>query len=116
MHRAAVVPHHEVANAPTVGVDELSLRGVLDEVFEEAHRFSCWPADDPTRMRGQEERLAASRRMDTNQALANRLEAFSFGLGEVGEAELQAGVDLRVFADQILLIALSAKPYMKGAR
>ena len=56
-------------------------------------------ADDPTRVRGQEQRFAPSRRMHTDQALSHRLEPLAFGLGEVGDAELQTGGDLRVLAD-----------------
>src|SRR5215469_18182318 len=34
MHGAAVVPHHEVARAPAMGVDELPLRRVPNQLIE----------------------------------------------------------------------------------
>src|SRR6476620_10319905 len=40
--------------------------------------------------------------MDANQTLTHRLEALSLRLGEVREAQLEAGVELRVLADEIL--------------
>src|ERR1700722_811795 len=39
MHGGSIVPHHEVPLLPFVGIDELALRGVLDEVAQEGAGF-----------------------------------------------------------------------------
>ena len=106
MHGLAVVPHHQVADPPLVGVDELPLGRVLDQVAQEAARLGHRPADDRAGVRGQIERLAPGTGMDAHQALAHRLEARALLVGEVGEAELLAREDLRVLADQVLDLGL----------
>src|SRR5438094_670239 len=105
-HGAAVVPHHEVADAPAVRVDELPLCGVLDEVAQEGARLRHRPAQDAARVRRQVERLASRRRVRAHQALAHRREARALLVGEVGEAELLARENLRVLADQVLDLGL----------
>src|SRR2546427_90749 len=100
VHGTTVVPHHEVAHAPRVGVHELALRGVLREITQEGARLRHRPADDAARVRREIERLPSGRRMGAHQALAHRLEARTLLLGEVEEAELLAREDLRVLADQ----------------
>src|SRR5207245_6320042 len=51
VHGTTVVPHHEVAHAPRVGVHELALRGVLREITQEGARLRHRPADDAARVR-----------------------------------------------------------------
>src|SRR5437870_703496 len=96
MHRLAVVPHDEVADAPGVGVDELPLGGVLDEVAQEEARLRHRPAHDRAGVRGEVERLALRHRVRAHQGLAHGLEAGALLVGEVGEAELLAREDLRM--------------------
>ena len=50
MHRGAVVPNHEVADAPGMAVDELRLGCVLYQVTEKEPRLGNRPVDDPRRM------------------------------------------------------------------
>ena len=34
MHRAAIIPHDEIVQAPAMGVNELALRGVRDQSID----------------------------------------------------------------------------------
>ena len=58
VHRGAVVPDHEVADAPGMAVDELRLGRVLDQVAQEEPPLRDRPVDDPRRVRGYIERPA----------------------------------------------------------
>src|SRR5712664_4342574 len=63
MHRGAVVPDHEVADAPAVPIDELRLCRVLDQVAKEQPSFGDRPADDLRRVRGEVGRSAPRARV-----------------------------------------------------
>jgi len=85
-----------------VGVDELALGGVLDQVAQEGARLRHRPAQDRAGVRGEVERAAPGDRMRPDEALAHRREAGALLVGEVGEAELLPREDLRVLADEVL--------------
>src|SRR5215475_10111092 len=106
MHGLTVVPHHEVPNAPLVSIDELALRGVLDEIAQEAARFGHRPADDGAGMRGEIERLATGDRVGAHQALPHGLEALALLVGEIEEADLLAREHLRMLAHQAFDLSL----------
>src|SRR6266849_10404997 len=88
VHGLTVVPHHQITHPPLVGIDELALGGVLDQVAQEKARLRHRPADDTPRVRGQVERLAPRPGVNAHEALAHRLEARALLVGEVGKAEL----------------------------
>src|SRR5437763_9638637 len=58
MHRAAIVPHHEITDAPAVGIDELPLGSVLDELVDQRTALRVAHAEDAAGMGGEIERLA----------------------------------------------------------
>ncbi len=62
VHGGAIVPDHQVADAPRVAVDELRLGRVLDQVAEEEPPLGDRPVDDPGRVRRDVERLAIGAR------------------------------------------------------
>src|SRR4029453_15196364 len=109
VHGAAVVPHHEIAHLPAVRIDELPLRRVLHQIAEEGSRLGDRPAHDAARVGGEEQRFPPRRGMRAHQALAHRREARALLVGEVGEAELLAGEDLRVLADEIVDLPLGVR-------
>src|SRR5215207_9784371 len=51
VHRAAVVPDHQVALAPVVAIDELAACRVLDQLAQQEAAVGQRPADDLRRMR-----------------------------------------------------------------
>ena len=55
MHGLAVVPRHQVANRPSVRVNEVALGGVFDEVAQKGARLGHRPAKDGTGVRRQEQ-------------------------------------------------------------
>src|SRR5580700_4862422 len=59
VHGAAVVPDDEIVHPPAVGVDELPLRGVRQELFDQRTAVGFGHAKDPSGVRRQIERLAA---------------------------------------------------------
>src|SRR5689334_1135346 len=46
MHGAAIVPDHEIADAPAMAIDELGLCRVRVEIPQQQTAFSDWPADN----------------------------------------------------------------------
>ena len=101
MHHLAVVPHHEIADAPLMGVDVLALGRMLDQVTQEDPGLGYRPPDDAAGVRGQIQRLTPGHGVRAHQHLAHRLEARSLLLVEVEEADLLARIDLRVLAHQV---------------
>jgi hypothetical protein len=91
---------------PGVGVNELSLGGVLGEIAHERHRLRHRPADDAADVGGQEQRPAAGRRIGAHQAVAHGGELRALLRGEIRETELAAGEDERVLGDEILDLGL----------
>ena len=59
VHGAAVVPDDEIVHPPAVGVDELPLRGVGEELLDQRAAVGFGHAKDPPGVRRQIERLAA---------------------------------------------------------
>src|SRR5579872_7180586 len=51
VHHGAIVPHHQVADAPGMRIDELPLGRVLGQVADEGACLGNWPADDAADMR-----------------------------------------------------------------
>src|SRR5271166_7140497 len=50
VHGAAVVPHHEIAHAPAMRVDELALGRVRHELVDQSATLGIGHAEDTTRM------------------------------------------------------------------
>ncbi|HEY4041271.1 MAG TPA: hypothetical protein VGM32_05415 [Rhodopila sp.] len=48
VHGGPIVPHDQIPLLPLMGVGELALRGVLDQVAEQGARIRHWPTDDRT--------------------------------------------------------------------
>ena len=69
---AAVVPDHEVADAPVMAMDELALRGVLHQVAQQQPSIRHRPAEDVGGVRAHVERLALGARMRAHELVARR--------------------------------------------
>src|SRR6476646_2610493 len=50
VHRRAIVPDHEIADAPLVAVHELRLGRMLDEIPQQQPALGNGPVDDPGRV------------------------------------------------------------------
>src|SRR6516162_341281 len=72
MEQAAVIPHDEITLAPAVGVHELPLRGVLEQLFEEGSPLGLGHAADVRGMVAKIERLAAGIRMGPHERVIDR--------------------------------------------
>jgi hypothetical protein len=46
MERTAVIPHHQIVNAPLMGIDKIALRRMLQEVHQKHAPFSNRPANN----------------------------------------------------------------------
>ena len=90
VHRAAVVPDHQVALAPLVAVDELAAGGVLDQLAQQQPPVGQRPADDLRGVRRHVEGLAAGAGMGAYQALRHRRPHVLLPEQQLGEAELGA--------------------------
>ncbi len=101
VHGGPVVPHHQVPLLPFVRIDELTLRGVLDQVAQQGAGFRHRPADDGAGVGSQIQRFPPGGRMPAHQALQHRLEADAVFVGEIGKTQQRARVKLAVFAHQI---------------
>src|SRR5437660_11909707 len=69
MHGGAVVPNHEVSDAPRVAVDELRLRGVFHEVTQEESPLRDWPVDDSRRVRCEVQRPTMGARDQADEGM-----------------------------------------------
>ena len=69
MHRATVVPDHQIADPPFMAVDEFRPGGVRIEIVEQQAAFGNGPADDVRGVGGEVERFALRARMTAHQPL-----------------------------------------------
>src|SRR5262249_59843998 len=58
VHRAAIVPHHEIVDPPAMGIDELPLRRVRGQLIDQCATLVLGHAEDPTGVRREVERFA----------------------------------------------------------
>src|SRR6478672_13027184 len=58
MHGAAIVPDHEIMRPPDVAIDELPLRGMVDQVAQQQPALRHRPIDDMGGVRGEIEGAA----------------------------------------------------------
>src|SRR5271166_1855216 len=72
MQQTAVVPHHEIAPAPTVGVDESPLGRVLQQLIEEGGSLRLGHAEDVRGVVAEIERLVTGIRMSTDERVIDR--------------------------------------------
>src|SRR6266403_4093130 len=86
VHRRAVVPDHEVPDAPLVPVDVLALGRVLRQIVQEEAPLRDRPVDDARLMRGQVERAAAGARDGPRERMDRALQLILLALREL-EAE-----------------------------
>src|SRR5262252_1683600 len=68
----AVIPHHEVADAPGMAVDELALRSALEQLGEQHAAFADRLADDVRRVRTDPQQLALRARVRAHQRPLDR--------------------------------------------
>ena len=73
-----------------MGIDELALRGVLRQLFEQLLRLGIGHAADRAGVARDIEAHAAAILQAAYQHLRHRLELFALGLVEVGEAQFGA--------------------------
>ena len=90
MHRAAIVPDHQIADPPFVAVDELRLRRVRVRSQQQQPAVRHRPADDVRGVRRQIQRLAPRAGMPAHQTLRRRRVLFALARRELGEADLAA--------------------------
>ncbi len=101
MHGAAIVPDHEIMRPPDVGVDELPLRGMVDQVAEEQAALRHRPVDDMGGVRGEIKGAAAGGGNSAHQRMDGALQLVLLVLVEV-EAENVARIDDGVIDAQAL--------------
>ena len=82
VHRAAVVPDHQIVQAPGVAIHELALRGVLGQIADQRHRLGARPAVDGADVRGQVDASAPGSGVPADQTLRHRREIAPLLLGE----------------------------------
>src|SRR5579884_3382521 len=100
MHRRAVVPDHEVADAPFVAVDEAAFGGVVAEVAQQQPPVGDRPADDVRCVRRQIEGLALRPRMPAHQPLPRRRVLLALARLELAKADLAARPENVVLGDE----------------
>ena len=93
MERGAVVPHHVVAGAPGVAVDELRLGGVLEELGDEEPALRHAHAAHAVDVDAREEDLAAGAGVDVDEGALDGREALELGLVVLVVAEQDARVE-----------------------
>src|SRR5438270_4828325 len=69
---AAIVPHHQIADAPAVGIYELRLCGVLQQGVEERPSFRFGHPEYVRGVIAEIERLSPGLRMGTNKRMIDR--------------------------------------------
>jgi hypothetical protein len=102
VHRAAVVPDHEIALRPCVRVDEGALRRELREVADQHERLRRRPATDAADVRREVESETAGRRVLAHETLWHRRTALLLLGREHVETELRAREDQRVLGNEVL--------------
>src|ERR1700731_4081324 len=107
MHRAAIVPYHEVADRPAMLVDELRLGREGNQLLEQRPAPLDRPAYDVRGVRGEVEAGAARCRMMPHQRLRHRRQLLEDLVVEVGEADVAAGAEDAVLDDEPVELALS---------
>ena len=100
VHRPAVVPHDEIADAPAVAVHELRLRGEREQVEQQDAALRERPADDVRGVGADVERLASRRRMRADERLRHGRDLGALRLGELGVARQPARVREVVHGDE----------------
>ena len=98
----AVVPDHEVADAPVMAMDELALRGVLHQVAQQQPSIRHRPTEDVGGVRAHVERLALGARMRAHELVAHGRQGGALGFRVVGVAEQSARMEDRVLGDQAI--------------
>src|SRR5215831_11913392 len=93
VHGAAIVPDNQVMNAPPMGVDELPLGGMGDELVDQRAAVRLRHAEDAAGMRGEVKRFAASLRDGSHERLRHRWHILALLVAELREAEASAGVE-----------------------
>ena len=92
VHGAAIVPDNQVMNTPPMGVDELPLGGMGDELVDQRAAVRLRRAEDAAGMRGKVKRFAASLRDGSHECLRHRWHILAFLVAELREAESGAGI------------------------
>ncbi len=83
-----------------MGIDELPLRGVVDQLLQELLGLRLGHAADRAGVAREVEAHAVAVLQSAHQHLGHRLEGLALGLVEVAEAELGARGHQRVLGDQ----------------
>src|SRR5262245_57710245 len=93
VHGAAIVPDNQVMNAPPMGVDELPLGGMGDELVDQRAAVRLGHAEDAAGMRGEIKGFAATLRDGSHERLRHRRHILALLVAELREAEASAGVE-----------------------
>src|SRR5580658_2397868 len=87
VHRAAIIPDHQVAGAPDMPVDKPTLGRELDQIAQQQAAFRHRHADNVRGMCGKVERLALGARMDTDDPLRHRGQYLALAEQQFGESD-----------------------------
>ena len=72
MQQAAVIPHHQIADAPMMGVDEMALCRMVEQFPVQRSAFRLGHAENMRRVIAEIERLASGIRVGTHQRMVRR--------------------------------------------
>ena len=93
MHGLAVIPHHQIAEAPFMGMNKPALRRVLGQLANEVPGLGHLPADDSADMGREIDRLPPREGVLADQGVAHRGKGLFLLGGKFLEAKLTARMD-----------------------
>src|SRR5207253_3749897 len=96
VHGAAVVPHDQIVQPPAVGIYELPLGDMRDQLINERSALVLRHSEDTPCMGGEVQRLAPGFRNGADQHLGYRRHPPAFLLAELGKAEPGARIEDRM--------------------
>src|SRR5882672_3711621 len=114
---AAVVPHHQIAHAPGMALDELALRRMLEQLGQQDAPFAQGATDDVRRLGADPEHFGRRSRMRAHQRPLDRRQGLELRLG-IRMAEPLARLEGVVLGAQIgdLLFHLVGKRVVRGTQ
>ena len=100
MKRAAIVPHHQIADPPAMLVNEAWLGCKNGQLFEKGATLVCGPSDDVRRMRSEIERASFRAGMKSHHRLANRRQCGALVVGELRVTDKASRMKDRVLGEE----------------
>lgn len=100
MHRAPVIPDHEIANRPPVGVNKLGLCRMLDQIPDQHPAIRDRPANYVRGVRREIQRLSARPGMHPHHGSVHGRRGGAFGFREVGKPSFEREQKIECSADR----------------